>query len=931
MERHSFFKPSISNRLFFFCLFMVLVFGANIAAIISSFDNIKGLSNTIVTKNVGRIIQNTQLTRDLSKVLNETTDLINTFYDHDEILAEKSKILIGRINEIRNKDIETVLRQNLDIFQDSLILLFVQCTAINNRYTTIVEIDRVLHTLLTNLENNISQKIINLVLAGESSRVYEQIGALIPSYRESLLQLTLAFGGLQPTFENQSDSQKITEILGKLHLRLRTLLASDSEVSEYGQSLLDQITVYQINIGDFLVERKELNSRLVVLDRAKEETIATMKKIDKRAINATQRMKNEITEITSSSVDRVLVISGGIAVILGLSAWFFFHQHIRKPMEQIRRCIVSVSEGDLDTRIKLTRSDEWNVIENALNKMIHDLRDSYVKLQTSNEELVRMYGETEKNLVVLEREVCQRKIAEDALLASEDQYRRFFEDDLSGAFIARADGQLLVCNPSFVHMFGFPSMEYTAQLTIQKIFLSVEASESFFSQLKIHKRLEYYESEFVRFDGTILYAVGNVTGTFNDSGELLEMKGYLVDETVRKHAEEKTQRLEQQLQNAQKMEAIGTLAGGVAHDLNNILSGIVSYPDLLLRQIGNSSPLLKPLQTIKDSGVKASAIVQDLLTLARRGVTVKETINLNTLVSEYLGSAEFKQLMDRNPNITIIPHLAEDLLPISGSPVHLAKTLMNLVGNSAESMPHGGEILLVTDNKYVDSPLEGYDTIAEGDYAVIIIQDQGHGIEPEDINKIFEPFYTKKKMGNSGTGLGMAVVWGTIKDHFGYITTESYIEKGTTFTLYFPVSAHTPSKDQQDTDFEDIQGNQEKILVVDDVLEQREIASAILTNLEYQVYTVASGEEAVALSVKTCFDLLILDMILGEGIDGLDTYKQISERHPHQRAIITSGYSETDRVSEALRLGAGQYIKKPYMMHKLGLAVKQELQKKASC
>lgn len=387
-------------------------------------------------------------------------------------------------------------------------------------------------------------------------------------------------------------------------------------------------------------------------------------------------------------------------------------------------------------------------------------------------------------------------------------------------------------------------------------------------------------------------------------------------------------RVEERLHRAEKMEMIGTLAGGVAHDLNNILSGVVSYPDLLLHQLEPDNPMRKPLETIRASGEKASAIVQDLLTLARRGVTVKEVVDLNALVEQYLSSPELARLIAQADGISIRTELAANLLPVAGSPVHLAKTLMNLVVNGIESMESGGRLTIGTTNVYVDAPLEGHDTVAEGDYAVLTVADEGHGIAREDIEKIFEPFYTRKKMGRSGTGLGMAVVWGTVKDHHGYITCDSTLGQGTTFRLYFPTTDYKGLHEDDSQKLADISGSGQLILVVDDVQEQREIATAILRELGYRVEAAASGEEAVMMSGRQHYDLLVLDMILGEGMDGLDTYRQVLQKSPGQRAIITSGYSETERIVEALRLGAGRYVKKPYMLQKIGLAVKEELAKK---
>jgi len=261
-----------------------------------------------------------------------------------------------------------------------------------------------------------------------------------------------------------------------------------------------------------------------------------------------------------------------------------------------------------------------------------------------------------------------------------------------------------------------------------------------------------------------------------------------IDITERKREQLKRRELEQRLGRAQKMEAIGTLAGGVAHDLNNILGGLVSYPELLLLQLPEDSSLREPILTIRKSGEKAAAVVQDLLTLARRGVVVTEMVNLNHVISEYLKSPEHESLQTYHPGVHIETHLEKDVLNILGSPTHLSKTVMNLISNAVEAMPDGGKLTVSTENRYIDRPIRGYDDVKEGDYVVLTISDTGTGISPDDIEKIFEPFYTKKKMGRSGTGLGMAVVWGTVKDHNGYIHFESAEGRGTTFTLYFPVT-----------------------------------------------------------------------------------------------------------------------------------------------
>ena len=406
---------------------------------------------------------------------------------------------------------------------------------------------------------------------------------------------------------------------------------------------------------------------------------------------------------------------------------------------------------------------------------------------------------------------------------------------------------------------------------------------------------------------------------------LRDSKGDIIAaiECIRDNTERK--RLEERLSRAEKMEALGTLAGGVAHDLNNVLGVLVGYSELLLEKIPKGDPLNRHVSHILQSSERGAAIIQDLLTLARRGVAVSEVINLNDVVSDFFRTPECEKLKDYHPNVAFRTDLEKDLLHIKGSPIHLEKTVVNLVSNAAEAISGGGVVTIRTENRYLDKPLRGYDDMQEGDYVVLTVSDNGKGISAADLGKIFEPFYTKKVMGRSGTGLGLAVVWGTVKDHDGYIDAQSEEGKGSTFAIYFPVTREELTKDQQKISPDQYMGSQESILVVDDVEGQRELAVSMLTRLDYRAYAVSSGEEAVAYIKSNKVDLLVLDMIMEPGIDGLETFQRVLEISPKQKAILVSGFSETERVTKAQALGAGAYVRKPYMLEKLGLAVKEEL------
>jgi len=383
-------------------------------------------------------------------------------------------------------------------------------------------------------------------------------------------------------------------------------------------------------------------------------------------------------------------------------------------------------------------------------------------------------------------------------------------------------------------------------------------------------------------------------------------------------------RLESQLLQAKKLEVVGNLAAGIAHDLNNILSGLVSYPDLLLMDLPEDSPLREKIVTIQQSGEKAAVIVQDLLTLARRGVAVNELVNLNEIIALYLASPEFANTQKSHATISVETRYEPDLMGLKGSPVHLSKAIMNLLANAAEAMPARGRIFLSTRNTYLDAPLQAYEEIPEGEYICLSTVDEGVGISNKDLKRIFEPFYTKKMMHKSGTGLGMTVIWATVKDHCGYIDVQSREGEGTRIDIYLPATRESADEATRRVMLEDYIGT-EHILIVDDIPEQLEIAVRMLEKLGYKISAVNSGEAAVEFMKEQSVDLMVLDMVMPDGMDGLETYRSVIAMHPNQRAIIASGYSESERVKALQKLGAGAYIQKPYTMQKIGVAVRAEL------
>ena len=580
------------------------------------------------------------------------------------------------------------------------------------------------------------------------------------------------------------------------------------------------------------------------------------------------------------------------------------------------------------------RGELFKIIKNALDqkRLEAERKRAEVALKKAHDELERQVekrtAELEKTNVKLKKEIEDRKKVAEALRESKERYRELinsitdfiYSHDLEGRFITVNQGAAKTLGYVSEDLIGHPISDFMLPEHRQAF------KEEYLAQIK--------EKNFFEGEGVSIYLAKD------ESKHYIEYRNVLVKQegmepfvsgtgrniTEKVLSERKVKRLQEQLQRSQKMEALGLMAGGIAHDLNNILSGIVTYPELLLMNLPEDSRLRKPIEAIKESGLRAADVVSDLLTVARGVATAKEVRNLNVIIEEYLGSVEHRKLAAMRPSVIFKTELDSDLLNVSCSPTHMKKSLMNLVTNASEAIEGSGTVTISTANRYLDEPLKGYEDVLTGEYVIMTVSDDGLGISSEDLERIFEPFYTKKVMERSGTGLGLAVVWNTVQDHEGYINVGSS-EEGTIFDLYFPVTREEVTAEKEEVPLEDYLGHGEKILVVDDEERQREIACGLLTELGYTAEAVSSGEEAIEYVKERPVDLIVLDMIMPKGINGRETYEEIIKIRPGQKGIITSGFSETEDVKAAQKLGAGKFIKKPYSLEKIGLALKKELLK----
>jgi len=536
------------------------------------------------------------------------------------------------------------------------------------------------------------------------------------------------------------------------------------------------------------------------------------------------------------------------------------------------------------------------------------------------------YKELEQRLQELKTEAIERKRAEKELEESEVRYRRLFETAQDGILILDADtGKITDINPFLLELLGYANETFIGkELWEIGPFRDILASRAAFKELQ--------EKEYIRYEHLPLETSKGhpVEVEFVSNVYLVNQKRVIQcnirDITKRKLAEEALGESEQKLSRSKRMEAVGLMAAGIAHDLNNILSGIVGYPDLILMDLPENSPLRKPIEIIRDSGNRAAAVVSDLLAVARGVATGKEILNINSIIKEYIRSAEHKKLETINPTITFKFQLDPNLLNTECSSSHIKKSLLNIVTNATEAIQDSGTVIISTTNRYLDKPLKGYEDVRQGEYAVLTVYDNGLGLSTEDLDRIFEPFFTKKMLGRSGAGLGLAVVWNTVQDHGGYVDVMSD-ETGTIFELYFPITRGEVAADLEQASLENYAGDGETILVVDDEELQREIACGLLIKLGYSAKAVSIGEEAIGYLKTDSVDLIVLDMIMFPGMNGRETYEGIIKIHPNQKAIIASGFAETEDVKAIQKLGAGKYIKKPFTLETLAIAVKEELKK----
>ncbi len=387
----------------------------------------------------------------------------------------------------------------------------------------------------------------------------------------------------------------------------------------------------------------------------------------------------------------------------------------------------------------------------------------------------------------------------------------------------------------------------------------------------------------------------------------------LAFEYERERNEAETHRLEEQLRHSQKMESLGTLAGGVAHDFNNILGAILGYSGLLKLELKGNRKLSRYLDTIEKSAQRAAELTKQLLGFARKGKTSVTSVNFNRICTETIDMT--KKMIEKNVKVTL--HLQEGLPLAEGDESQLSQVVMNLVLNARDAMPQGGSLRLSTRNLSSSDAEKSKLNLEKRNYVVVEVSDTGHGISKEDLPRIFEPFFTTKPKGK-GTGLGLSMVYGIVKNHGGEVEVESETEKGTTVRVYLPVTSRPASSGTASGESENSKKVKDKVcLVVDDEVEIRDLLKDSLTLFGFDVLTAENGETAIELVKKSSkIDVVVLDMIM-PGMDGSETYSQIHKLRPELPVLVATGYSAEGRVQDILNNGGVGILRKPFTLDEL--------------
>lgn len=513
-------------------------------------------------------------------------------------------------------------------------------------------------------------------------------------------------------------------------------------------------------------------------------------------------------------------------------------------------------------------------------------------------------------LIAVVRDITERRNAAKALFKAEQKYRTIFENAMEGIFQSSREGRFLTANPSCARILGYSSAQelIDAAIDIERDFY-VDSQQRVELKALLDKLgdVRGFESEVYKKDGTKIWISENVRAARDANGALLFYEGSIHDITKRRRAEQELHEKTQQLHQAQKMEAIGQLAGGVAHDFNNTLMALNGYCDLMLAQLSENDSLRPFVQEIQNLGSQGANLTRQLLAFGRKQVLCPTVLNINRSIEKMQDM--LRRLIGENVELKTI--LADDLAYTKVDPGQIEQVVMNLTVNARDAMPDGGTLTIETRNVNLNQQDARQKNGNQESYVLLSIYDTGCGMDAATIARVFEPFYTTKPEGK-GTGLGLSTVYGIVKQSDGHIAVESQINAGTVFNIYFPVcDAPSPKRFRGERD-SDFSGNGRVVLLVDDNDLVRESLGAILQVKGFTVVSAKDGSSALSevenkdLQVK----LLISDIVM-PGMTGVQLARTLLERDPEIRVLLMSGYTAENIADQLQSEPRIAFIQKP--------------------
>jgi len=527
-------------------------------------------------------------------------------------------------------------------------------------------------------------------------------------------------------------------------------------------------------------------------------------------------------------------------------------------------------------------------------------------------------------LAIFMRDITERKKQEEALRKSEERFRKYFELPLIGVAITTPDLHWIAVNNKFCAIMGYPREELEA-LTLCDLLPKEDVPQ----QMARYEQLRSGETEggmeetrYIRKDGAIVHAEVSSLCVHKEDGSPDYFVSLIEDVTQRKRAEAQQKQLEEQLRQAQRLESIGRLAGGIAHDFNNLLSPIMGYTDLALLRLKKDDPLYADLQQIRHASERMRDLIRRFLTFARKQVLEMNIINLNGVVSEF--EKMLRRLIEED--IQVVTHLDPALGNVQADSSQIQQIIINLAVNARDAMPNGGVMTIETMNVYLEENYaQRHGGIPGGPYVMLAVSDSGHGMTEEVREHIFEPFFTTKEIGK-GTGLGLATVYGIVKQHEGGIWFHSEPGQGTTFRVYLPRVdsdvSQAPSSAGSETS---IKGN-ETVLVVEDDPQACEIVCDVLKTYGYTVLSANHGAEALetAKQYKNPIHLLLTDVVM-PGMNGKELYQHLQTIHREAKVLFMSGYTGDVTMHHGVQEGEVEFLQKPFAMHELTSKVRAAL------